>query len=126
MRTEPSTEKQAIEEHLHRLVAQLEELGARISRLAQMLRVPLETREQIDRALLRDTDGPEPTGRQGHMREELRGLLVLRYEVVTRLAGDVGSQATRDILLCAQDRLLCEGFAPQAPGMRLEMLFDGI
>lgn len=115
-----------MEEHVRRLVAQLEEMGARISRLAQLLKMPLETPDQLDRALLRDTDGPELKGRQGQMRAELRGLLVLRYEVVTRLAGDVGSQATRDILLCAQDRLLCDGFSPQAPGMRLELLLDDI
>jgi hypothetical protein len=115
-----------MEEHVRRLVAQLEEMGARISRLAQLLKIPLETSDQLDRALHHTTDGPALTGRQGQMRAELRGLLVLRYEVVTRLAGDVGSQATRDILLCAQDRLLCEGFAPQAPGMRLELLFDEI
>jgi hypothetical protein len=107
-----------MEEHVRRLVAQLEEMGARISRLAQLLKIPLETSDQLDRALHHTTDGPALTGRQGQ--------LVLRYEVVTRLAGDVGSQATRDILLCAQDRLLCEGFAPQAPGMRLELLFDEI
>lgn len=62
------------------------------------------------------------------MREELRGLLVLRYEMVAHLAADtsVGAQAVRDILLCANDRLLCKGFAPEAPGMNLRPLFEGV
>lgn len=126
MRTEPANEHEANAEHLRRLVAQLEALGARIAFLAQALRLPLHTPAEAQAAL--QCDAAAAQGREARMREELRGLLVLRYDVFVQLAADesIGAQAARDILLCANDRLLCKGFALGAPGMDLRPLFDGI
>jgi len=61
------------------------------------------------------------------MRQELRGLLVLRYRAVRKLARhpSVGPQATRDLLLCANEGLLCKGFSSEAPGLKLPALFHG-
>jgi hypothetical protein len=126
MQTEPANEHEATAEHLRRLLEQLETLGARITRLAEILRVPLQTREDVDHVLLRSAEPAALHGREAGMREELRGLLVLRYEIITHLVASVGAQAARDILLSAQDRLLREGFAPRAPGMDLHPLFDGL
>ena len=60
--------------------------------------------------------------------KELRALLVMRYELVARLAANerVGATAMRDILLSANDRLLAKGFDPQDPGMNLQPLFDSV
>ncbi|KAB2896604.1 MAG: hypothetical protein F9K35_13630 [Burkholderiaceae bacterium] len=125
MRTEPANEHDATAEHLRRMVALLDALGARITRLAQALDMPLDNPGDVERALLHGNESVPPHDRHASMREELRGLLVLRYNVVKRYADEVGAQAARDILVCAQDQLLREGFRPQAPGMDLRSLFDG-
>jgi hypothetical protein len=46
------------------------------------------------------------------MHEELRGLLVLRYDAVARLADESGAQAARDILRVVHERLLAKGYPP--------------
>lgn len=131
MRIEPGDEHEAVAERLYRLIDELAGLGARIALLARQLRLPLQTRAEVGQALAGDGRGPvsgrsAARGREACMREELRGLLVLRYELVTRIAGEVGAQAARDILFGAQARLLREGFGPQAPGMDLHPLFEGL
>jgi len=129
MQTEPANEHEAVAERLRRLIDELAGLGARITLLARQLHLPLQTRAEVEQVLAGDEHEHEHgalRGRQACMREELRGLLVLRYELVTRIAGEVGAQAARDILLGAQERLLREGFGPHAPGMDLHPLFDGL
>ena len=125
MLTEPANEHDATAEHLRRMVALLDSLGARIARLAQALDMPLDNPGDVERALLHGEESAPPHDRHASMREELRGLLVLRYNVIKRYADEVGAQAARDILVCAQEQLLREGFRPQAPGMDLRSLFDG-
>lgn len=125
MQTEPANEHEATAERLRRLIDELSGLGARIALLARQLRLPLQTRAEVEQALA-GGEHEQVHGREACMREELRGLLVLRYELVTRISDEVGAQAARDILLGAQDRLLREGFGPHAPGMDLHSLFDGL
>lgn len=128
MQTRHSTRQQVIERHLHHFVRQFEGMGARITLLAQALDVPLGTASELQAALQCDAATAGRPGREERMREELRGLLVLRYRAFRRLAynPDVGPQAARDILLYANDRLLCKGFPYEAPGLNLRALFDGI
>lgn len=120
---------QATARRLDRMVVHMQEVGARIAFLGRVLDQPLRTPADIQNALECDADcsAPRPA-RQARMREELRGLLVMRYVVVTRMAGSVqvGAPATRDILLTANDRLLAKGFNASAPGLNLRALFDGI
>jgi hypothetical protein len=89
-------EHEAVAEHLHRLVEHFEELDTRIGGLAQALHVSLQT----------------PASREAEMHEELRGLLVLRYDAVARLADESGAQAARDILRVVHERLLAKGYPP--------------
>ena len=121
-----TSERDVIERHLRHFVKQFETMGARITMLAQALGVPLRTPSDIEAAL--QCDGARDQGREARMREELRALLVLRYHAFEQLAYnvDVGPQAARDILLSANDRLLCNGFPAEAPGMNLRPFFDGI
>jgi hypothetical protein len=56
------------------------------------------------------------------MREELRGLLVLRYGVTTRFTQKLGAEVTRDLFICAEEKLLREGFRPGADGIDLRAL----
>lgn len=129
MRTEPSNEKQALEQRLERIVAHIERLNARIVFLAQALDVPLQTPAQTlaalqcDEACARSVDK-----RQTRMREELRGLLVMRYDVVQRMARSerLGAAAACHILHSANDRLLAKGYDSHAPGMQLGPQFDGL
>lgn len=132
MPTEVTAEEAAARQQLRRLVRQLESLGSRISLLAQALRLPLHTPAEAQSALQCDeacrTVAVAAGGREARMREELRGLLVLRYEVVAQLATNerIGAPGARALLLCANDRLLAKGFHAAAPGMDLRPLFEGI
>jgi len=129
MPTEQSPQRQFLERQLRHFVRQFEGMGARITLLAQALDIPLGTASELSAVLQCDgLAAQRQAGREARMREELRGLLVLRYRVFRRLANDpdVGPQAARDILLYAHDRLLCKGFPREAPGMNLRALFDGL
>lgn len=119
----------AIALRLDRMVTHMEAVGARIAFLGRALDLPLRTPADIQAALECDADcQKQRQSRQGRMREELRGLLVMRYSVVQRMArsDQVGAPAARDILLTATDRLLVKGFDAGAPGLNLRPLFDGI
>jgi hypothetical protein len=129
MLTELSAADEVNIEHLRRLMEQLEAMGARISILAQALGLPLHTAADAMAALsCGDTSAKSGKGRQAAMREELRGLLVLRYDLVMQLALDpnIGAAAAREILLCANEKLRSKGFPAGAPGMDLGAMFDGL
>ena len=114
---------------LDRILDGFEAVGARIAFLGRVLSIPLQTQADLQHALQCDAACDRSANpREARMREELRGLLVMRYEVVARMASSeqVGAPAARDILQTATDRLLAKGFDAQAPGMNLRPLFDGI
>lgn len=121
MQTENTTTELALQEHVERLSASIERLNARIARLATALDVSLDKDSEVERVLQRDTSAPGDA-RQYRMREELRGLLVLRYGVTTRFTQKLGAEVTRDLFIYAEEKLLREGFRPGADGIDLRAL----
>ncbi|MBV7420727.1 MULTISPECIES: hypothetical protein [Comamonas] len=121
MQTENTTTELALQEHVERLSASIERLNARIARLATALDVSLDKDSEVERVLQRETSAPGDT-RQHRMREELRGLLVLRYGVTTRFTQKLGAEVTRDLFIYAEEKLLREGFRPGADGIDLRAL----
>jgi hypothetical protein len=69
-------------------------------------------------------DGATPELRQSHHREELRGLLVLRYHMETATLNDHGLTLTRQILEKAEEHLVSRGFKPGADGLALDDFFN--
>lgn len=141
MPTESERTEEALAAHMQRMSGSIEQLSARIARLASALDVDLQNESELDRVLNMDGGGApaherraaansalpagSPERRKSHLREELRGLLVLRYGVTRRFVDRVGVDATRHILVNAQDQLEREGFKPGAAGADLRRLFDG-
>ena len=138
MLTEKEGTAQALSAHLQRMSDSVERLSARIARLATVLDVDLQNDSEINRLLNMDSGaggdyarrlsarppaGPER--RKSNQQEELRALLVLRYKVSRRYVDRIGVQATRHVLVNAQDQLERDGFKPGAAGADLRRLFDG-
>lgn len=126
-----------IADHLRRMGATVSELSARIARLAATLDIDLDNDAELDRVLHQETpqapvpdrrttasSGMTPDRRKSHLREELRGLLVLRYSVASSYVERVGVDAARSILVYAQEQLVREGFKDGADGSHLKRLFD--
>jgi hypothetical protein len=130
-----------IDDHsVERMGASLDALNARIARLAMALDIALddqvtiqalvaspqikavavERRESGQGAVMVHT-GPER--RKAHQREELRGLLTLRYQLETASVNEHGLALTRQVLADAQDHLVRQGFKPGADGLELDQLF---
>ena len=123
--------------------ASIETLNARIARLAIALGVSLDNDDEVA-ALMNEhqepTVSPElrdpsaqvsgthastsPEHRVAHQREELRGLLVLRYSMEKNYVHDAGVPATRQIMDKAEQELERRGFKPGADGIDLDRLFD--
>lgn len=129
--------------HLRRMSDSVHELSARIARLATSLGVDLENEAELERVMHIDAvrvpvpdrrvmpdrratprAGMSMDRRKAHLREELRGLLVLRYGVARSYVDRVGVDATRHILVAAHEQLVREGFKPGAAGASMRRLFD--
>ena len=142
MPTDRPSEKGPQSQRLHQMESSIEALNARIARIAIALGVSLKSEDEVARvisqppgqALLHERRGtPErreasrastgPDRRVAHIREELRGLLVLRYSVETRFVEEVGVTATRQILVEAEAHMVRAGFQPGADGLNLDRLF---
>lgn len=127
-----------------RMTSSFEAMNMRIARIAIGLKVSLQTNDDILRVMHRPLDPPvaqdrrlQPDRRQrergttagdrrvSHLWTELRGLLVLRYQLESTCAQDVGAVATRHMLLEAEVHLAKEGFKPGADGLDLSQLLDG-
>lgn len=125
-----------------RLEASMEALNIRIARLAIALDVSLNDRADV--ATLMDMPQARPVAverrsgvsstprigvtserRRVQQREELRGLLVLRYHMETTSLNDNGYAVTHQILVEAEEHLVRQGFKPGADGLRLDGFFDG-
>lgn len=119
---------------VHRLEAELRTLQGRIQQLALALRAPLQTEADVERILQRPPTTPVaverrsegsarnyrgPERRTAHLWDELRALLVLRYQLCARLAVAVGAPAVRDLLAAADAQLQREGFSSTPAGMAL-------
>lgn len=138
MPIEPTPEDHAQAQRLEAIESSFEALNARIARLAIALGVSLETDQAIttlmsehplqsvepDRRSSTSHTGPGPDRRLAHKREELRGLLVLRYGVEKRYVAQHGVVATRQILVEAEAHLVRDGFKPGADGPHAGHLLD--
>lgn len=116
----------------------IEALNARIARLALALGVPLDEPQAVqalmhqplpvapavDRRCGRPHCHPgEPERRVAHQREELRGLLVLRYHLEAHDLSEQGYTVTREVWMQARAHLVQQGFRPGADGLSLDALF---
>lgn len=126
----------------------MEELNARIARLAIALGVSLESDHEVQQVMQRKSfqqvappqAKPRATDRRSGTQlafkgldrrsgsdrrlaykwEELRGLLVLRYVVEKTYVEQVGLDATREIMTTAEQHLQRDGFRPGADGVNLD------
>ena len=116
--------------HTAELIASLTALNARIARLAAFVQANLADERLLDDILERRVavlHAPVPglapaaaSARRTHQDwEELRGLLALRCEVMTRYIDEFGIAATRDLAALSESALEAQGFAPGADGLRL-------
>lgn len=130
-------------DRLAQMEAAMETLNMRIARLAIALGVALDNEgelaslmgEEHDATVLHERRvsadpvdaahahiGPEC--RVAHQRQELRGLLVMRYEVEKRYVDDAGITATHQIMIEAEQQLERKGFKPGVDGINLDRLFN--
>lgn len=112
------------------------DLSRRIARLCHRLGIQLKTEEDLRRILAREAEGFSAADRAvaefntsslgGHHpsrehleREELRGLLAMRCELLTRTLEDWGLEATQTITATSESGLEQEGFTPGSDGFTL-------
>jgi len=131
------------DEQAQRLSASLESLSERIARLAIGLGIALDDHQAVQKLMdqsqipviakeRRATPADGKTGvtpmsgerRAAHLREELRGLLVLRYHLETVMLTDNGLTVTRQIIEQAEEHLVHRGFKPGANGLDLDNFFN--
>lgn len=142
MPIDPSSANDAESDRLLRMELGLEELNARIARLAIALgvsldrddlvaqlmhqlppaQVPVERRSGPAERRTTVRPGAGPDRRRAHKLTELRGLLVLRYSVEKSYVDQVGVTATRQMLVEAEEHLARDGFKPGADGINLTTL----
>jgi hypothetical protein len=120
-------------------------LNVRVIRLAIALGVSLDSETAVRQVLQRAAAasvlvdrraGPErrtgsrakrgPDRRVGHLFDELRGLLVLRYGLHKRCLDELGIDATRRILSAVRAELAREGFQPALAGIDLDIRLDPV
>jgi hypothetical protein len=135
------------------LEAEIEGVNTRIARLAMALGAPLGSEDDVLRVLDRSAmpqevvspyakdreitgdvklDGrfsmadrrTDANHRKAYEWEELRGLLVLRYEMEKHYVEQMGLEVTRDILLTAEAHQAREGFKNHPDGLDLKTLLD--
>jgi len=123
MQTPPVEMDRDLQEKVHRIEVNLAQLNARIARLAMVLKAPLESEEEMQRILSNDAEflhAPEPGGSSGgdhRVRsewQELRGLLVLRCDLMSHTLNELGLQLTQQITCNVEEQLEREGFKPGA------------
>ena len=143
MKTDPPSRDEPRTHNEQSIESPLEALNARIARLAMALGVSLSSEGEMTQAMTRPPGlavpqerrcNPErreaartqagPDRRMAHLRDELRGLLVLRYSIEKRYVDQSGITATRAIMGEAEDHLVRRGFKPGADGIDLDRLFD--
>jgi hypothetical protein len=129
------------EDKTQRMGGALAALNSRIARLAMALDLHLEDRAVVEALIetpqmvpvaLERRSNPEQAGgrtvevgaerRKSHEREELRGLLALRYHLETESLNDNGAALTHQVLAAAEDHLVRQGFKPGAAGFNLSEL----
>jgi hypothetical protein len=123
--------EQALDQHANealRRESTVTDLTMRIARLAIALGLRLDDESDVHR-VLHHAEAPPPaddhTPHKLHLRTrawvELRGLLVLRYEIERHLVEDMGLEISRRILEDAELHLSMAGFSPGLDGLTLEL-----
>jgi hypothetical protein len=129
------------EQRLREMESCIKDLNARIARLAIGMGISLSDATQVTSLMVlrredavtterrhtpdrRQTPRAMPDRRVANRIEELRGLLVLRYEVERRFVDEVGVVTTRRLLIAAEVRMEREGFLPGADGIDLDRLLQ--
>ncbi|MDR3370748.1 hypothetical protein [Rhodoferax sp.] len=130
------------DDQAQRLSASLEALSERIGRLSIALNIKLDNQQAVQKLMEqpqipfiekeRRTLPPDAQAgflsmsgdrRASHLREELRGLLVLRFHLETVILNDNGLKVTQQIIKQAEDHLLHKGFKPGPDGLKLDDFF---
>lgn len=110
------------------LEKELIRLNERIARLAMPLGVPLDNEQDLQRLLdhgselfpsTSDQIGSDQQRRKRNELEELRGLLVMRCELLTTMLQDLGLDVTYQITVAVEEWLQRQGFKPGADGFVL-------
>lgn len=108
--------------------SELVRLNERIARLSLSLGVPLETEQDLQRllgheaTLFSTAPGQAESAQHRRLRqelEELRGLLVMRCELMTHMLHDLGLDVTYQISATVEEWLQRQGFKPGADGFVL-------
>lgn len=138
-----ATSDPELSDRLARMEQHLEEVNTRIARLAIALGISLDDDAQAQLAsqapapalAIPDRRGSDasaagrehrgPDRRLHCKKEELRGLLVMRYGLQQRYVETVGVNATRQIMVTAEAHLERDGFRPGADGINVKRIFDG-
>ena len=130
-------------DRLAQMEAAMETLNMRIARLAIALGVALDNESEVA-SLMGEEHGTTvlherrvsadpldaahahigPESRVAHQRQELRGLLVMRYEVEKRYVDDAGITVTHQIMIEVEQQLQRKGFKPGVDGIDLDRLFN--
>lgn len=126
---EPSEDETSLLNSASRVENTLVEVNTRIARLAMSLNAPLVTDADIQSILNRESPFLQPhakerisnpfnheEGRLIHQWEELRGMLVLRGELMTQSIKDLGLEVTLEINSGIKAELARDGFKPGADG----------
>lgn len=124
-------ENDALFQWSRRMTRALSDVDARIARLALFLDISLESETVMQQVIdhthplfLRYQHNPEVAltddhGRERQTLEELRGLLVVRCNMVATMLNDLGLDATTQIASAAEDHLERLGFKPGADEFKL-------
>lgn len=130
MHHEPTEDETSRLNSASRVENTLVEVNTRIARLAISLNAPLATEADIQSILNRESPFLQPhareqisnnpfnhePGRLIHQWEELRGMLMLRCELMTQSIKDLGLEITQSIHSGIEAELEREGFKPGADG----------
>lgn len=113
-------------DNVRQVEATLETLNARIARLCLTLGVHLDSDADVEHLLERDgaewakTPGDSAMARRRQQAlEELRGLFVVRCDLMSHTLHSLGPEVTFQIVKLVEEQLLKEGFAPGADGFEL-------
>ncbi len=109
-----------------RLEGRLEKLDERIAALSHLLDARLEQHGQLQQWLHQQPatpqSGPHQSTRESRLRSELRGLLVLRYQIITRYCNELGAPLALQLVCYAEERLEAKGWAPGVDGLDVQAL----
>ena len=132
MHHEPSEDETSLPSSASRVENSLADLNARIARLAILLNVSLASEADFVKILNREPPfvplhpsvWDANASNQGEHRlqcewEELRGLLVLRCDMMKHSIEELGLEATRAITSQIEAQLEREGFKPGADGFHM-------